>query len=109
MPFGARDGRVLGIITQLGYTSVYWTIDSGDWREDATTQRVRDKVLGSIENGGIVVQHCNAPQSAEALPSILEGLKSKGAHRSYRLRALWGKPQRRRGSNSHRRAVRHCL
>ncbi len=78
MPFGARDGRVLGIITQLGYTSVYWTIDSGDWREEATTQRVRDKVLGSIENGGIVVQHCNAPQSAEALPSILEGLKSKG-------------------------------
>lgn len=78
MPFGARDGRVLGVVTEEGYTSIFWTVDSGDWLEGATRQRVEQKVLGSVGNGGIVVHHCNGYASAEAMPAILNGLQAKG-------------------------------
>lgn len=78
MPFGARNERVWDAVAQAGYVSVYWTLDSGDWLADATAQSVRRKVVEGSGNGAIVVQHCGSPQTAEALPDILQSLRSKG-------------------------------
>ena len=78
MPFGARDNRVLAIVREAGYTSIYWSLDSGDWQADATAAGVRDKVLSNTANGYIVVEHCAAAQTAQALPAIIQGLQSKG-------------------------------
>ena len=78
MPYGARDGRVLGIMEQIGYRSIFWTLDSGDWLAGSTKARVEQTVLNNIGNGYIVVEHCNAESSAQALPAILDGLKERG-------------------------------
>jgi len=80
-PFGARDHRVLQAAAQAGYRSVYWTLDSGDWREGATAAGVRDRVVQGAQNGAIVVMHLGSPQTAEALPEILRRLQAAG----YRL------------------------
>lgn len=78
MPFGARDPRVMDIVSGAGYTSIFWTLDSGDWQENATVAGVRSRVLEGVKPGAIVVHHCAADQTAGALPDILAGLKSKG-------------------------------
>jgi len=80
-PFGARDARVLRAAWAAGYRSVYWTLDSGDWREDATPEAVRERVLGQMQNGSIVVLHLGSWATARALPEILDGLQAAG----YRL------------------------
>lgn len=80
-PFGARDRRVWQAAAQAGYRSVYWTLDSGDWREGATAAGVRDRVVQNAQNGAIVVMHLGLPQTAEALPEIVRRLQAAG----YRL------------------------
>lgn len=90
MPFGARNPKVLEVVYQAGYSSIYWTLDSGDWLADATAGSVLDRA-GNAKNGDIVVEHCGAPQSAEALPAILANLKARGMH-VVTISELLGKP-----------------
>ena len=78
MPFGARDSRVIDIVSSAGYSSIFWTLDSGDWQEGTTVNSVRSRVLDGVKPGAIVVHHCAADQTAGALPDILAGLKSRG-------------------------------
>jgi peptidoglycan/xylan/chitin deacetylase (PgdA/CDA1 family) len=77
-PFGARNQRVLDLAGELGYRSVYWTLDSGDWRNNATAPVVLNRVLSNIGPGDIVVHHVAAIPTAEALPAIIEGIQARG-------------------------------
>lgn len=77
-PFGARNQRVLSISAGQGYQSVYWTFDSGDWREDFTAQMVYNKVISEAVNGAIIVMHLDSQLTAEVLPKEIEQLKAKG-------------------------------
>ena len=82
---GYRDARVRRLAASLGYRPIYWTVDSGDWREDATAEAVRRRVLDGAANGAIIVMHFESPRTADtvapALPGIVDGLRAKG----YRL------------------------
>jgi peptidoglycan/xylan/chitin deacetylase (PgdA/CDA1 family) len=77
-PFGARNQRVLDIAGELGFRSIYWTLDSGDWRNNATTAGVLARVLNNVGPGDIVVHHVAAYPTAEALPTILDSLLTRG-------------------------------
>lgn len=78
MPFGARNSRVNETVSGAGYRSIYWTLDSGDWREGATAAGVAQRVLGNVGPGYIVVHHTAADQTADALPEIIKGIQAKG-------------------------------
>lgn len=79
---GYRDARVRRLAASLGYRPIYWTADSGDWREDATAAEVRQRVLAGAANGSIIVMHFDSPRSADTisgvLPEIIDGLRAKG-------------------------------
>lgn len=77
-PFGARDQRVLAVAEELGYRSVYWTLDSGDWRTGVTPGAVLRRVLSNVEAGDIVVHHLASDATAQALPEILDALAARG-------------------------------
>lgn len=77
-PFGSRNQRVLDLARALGYRSIYWTLDSGDWRTNASAAGVQYKVLSTAGAGDIVVHHVAAYSTAEALPGIIQGLQSQG-------------------------------
>jgi peptidoglycan/xylan/chitin deacetylase (PgdA/CDA1 family) len=77
-PFGSRDQRIMQTVRNEGWLyHVYWTADSGDWR-DITPAQVRANVTNAARNGAIIVQHCGSPQTAEVLPSIIDDLKALG-------------------------------
>jgi peptidoglycan/xylan/chitin deacetylase (PgdA/CDA1 family) len=77
-PLGARDERVRKIVGDDGYLTIYWTLDSWDSvRKGITAEQIRDRVLGKVQPGSIVLMHCGSQATAEALPEILEGLKAR--------------------------------
>lgn len=77
-PFGARDRRVLALARQLGFRSVLWSLDSGDWRAGATAAGVLRRVLANVAPGDVVVHHVAAEATAAALPTLLDGLAERG-------------------------------
>jgi peptidoglycan/xylan/chitin deacetylase (PgdA/CDA1 family) len=77
-PFGGRDDRVLRVVEEEGFRSIYWTFDSGDWIEGATTDRVRSAVLRQAVAGAVVVHHVSPNATAQAMPDIIDELRSRG-------------------------------
>lgn len=80
VPMGSRDDRVLQILKDLGYRSVYWDIDSWDAisRKRMTSAKIEERVLGMIRNGSIVLMHCGSRPTADALDSMLQKLIAQG-------------------------------
>lgn len=81
-PFGARDTRVLRIAANLGYRSIYWTLDSLDSMEPRKTpefliDRITSKTDGELD-GAIILMHVGEKSTADALPAIIADLQGRG-------------------------------
>jgi peptidoglycan/xylan/chitin deacetylase (PgdA/CDA1 family) len=44
-PYGSRDDRVRGLVAQLGYRTVYWTVNTLDWQPSATPDSITKIVV----------------------------------------------------------------
>lgn len=81
----ARDGRVLRVAAELGFRSIFWSADSGDWTYTATAESVYNKTMAGASNGAIIVMHFDSPttlnSTAVALPQLIDDLRASG----YRL------------------------
>ena len=77
-PFGARNARVLAAAWQAGYRSVYWTVDSGDWVENATPAGVQQTVVSKAVNGAVVVMHLGSVHTPQVLNQIIASLRRAG-------------------------------
>lgn len=77
-PGGKAGPLVIQAAAAKGFTHIIqWDIDSDDWKgisADAITQ----KVLLGAHNGAIVLFHCSAPHTFEALPAIIDTLRGRG-------------------------------
>jgi peptidoglycan/xylan/chitin deacetylase (PgdA/CDA1 family)/rhodanese-related sulfurtransferase len=81
-PFGERNERVLRIAANLGYRSIYWTIDSLDSVEPPKTsefliERITSKTDAELD-GAIILMHVGEKSTAEALPAIIANLQGRG-------------------------------
>lgn len=83
-PYGARDARVLKIASNLGYRSIYWTLDSLDGVEPIkTTQFLIERIASKSDeqlDGAIILMHVGVRSTAEALPVIISNLQNRGFH-----------------------------
>jgi peptidoglycan-N-acetylglucosamine deacetylase len=81
-PFGERTPRVLRLVHEMGYRSVYWTIDSLDSVEPPKTPAfLVERIISHTDaelDGAIVLFHVGERNTAEALPEIIRNLKSRG-------------------------------
>lgn len=77
-PYGARDSRTLAQVGAEGYVSVYWTIDTLDWKPERTPAEVKESILSRVAPGSIVLMHVGSRQTAEVLPEIIAELKARG-------------------------------
>jgi peptidoglycan-N-acetylglucosamine deacetylase len=81
-PFGERNERVLRIAANLGYRSIYWTIDSLDSVEprkprDFLIDRITSKTNAELD-GAIILMHVGEKSTADALPVIIADLQARG-------------------------------
>ena len=83
-PYGDRDPRVLKIAADLGYRSIYWTIDSLDSVEPKKTpQFLIDRIASKSDaelDGAIILMHVGERSTADALPTIIADLQARGFH-----------------------------
>ncbi len=77
-PYGARDRHTLALLGEEGYASVYWTIDTLDWKAERKAGQIRDTVLTKAAPGAIVLMHVGGKNTAAALSEIIPGLRADG-------------------------------
>ena len=77
-PYGARDRATLALVGEEGYVSVYWTIDTLDWKAERTAAQISDTVLSKAAPGAIVLMHVGGKNTAAALSEIIPGLRAAG-------------------------------
>jgi peptidoglycan/xylan/chitin deacetylase (PgdA/CDA1 family) len=79
-PGGCYDAAALTAIAPVGCTAVEYDDVSGD-AFGSSAKTIVEKTLAQARPGSIVVLHitlANAPRTAEALPSIIRGLRARG-------------------------------
>ena len=83
-PYGVRDARVLKVAANLGYRSIYWTLDSLDGVDPVKTpQFLIDRITNRNDadlDGAIILMHVGVRSTADALPAIIANLQHRGFH-----------------------------
>jgi peptidoglycan-N-acetylglucosamine deacetylase len=80
-PGGCHSSADLRLVRSLGHEAVGWDVVSGDsYQPDPAV--VERNVLANVRPGSIVVLHLNgfpnAPATADALPTVISSLRSRG-------------------------------
>jgi peptidoglycan/xylan/chitin deacetylase (PgdA/CDA1 family) len=76
-PGGVFDPTVAETSEALGYTTVLWTDDPGDYASPGTDLIV-SRTIDKATPGGIILLHDGPEQTLEALPQIIEILRERG-------------------------------
>ncbi|MDH7478668.1 MAG: polysaccharide deacetylase family sporulation protein PdaB [Syntrophomonadaceae bacterium] len=78
-PNGDYDNSVINAAQECGYRVIQWGTDSLDWKNPGVNVIVQ-RVLTRAHPGDIILMHASDTclQTAEALPSVLRGLKEQG-------------------------------
>ncbi len=77
-PYGGRDSRVRSLAANLGYRTVYWTIDTLDWQTTATPDSITKKVMDNLRNGVIVLMHAGSDVEARTLDGLMTKIEAMG-------------------------------
>lgn len=78
-PYGSYDAECVKEIKEMGYYPIQWSNDSLDWKQEgveAILQHVYEGV--KPHSGTIILFHNGAEFTIEALPFVIEQLKSQG-------------------------------
>jgi peptidoglycan/xylan/chitin deacetylase (PgdA/CDA1 family) len=68
----------LRVVAAAGFTTVMWSLDSGDWRTTQPADVVNAVVGREVQPGSIVLFHDGQSWTVEALRTILLILKGAG-------------------------------
>ncbi len=78
-PYGDYNNNLITTTRSINYYPIQWDVDSLDWKNygvDSIINTVLNhKHLG---NGSIILMHNGAKYTADALESVIKGLKEKG-------------------------------
>lgn len=79
-PEGCFDTALLCEAQRLGYKTVFWSFAYADWdnaRQPAPTA-AKEKILGNIHNGAVLLLHPTSKTNATVLGDVLRELKAQG-------------------------------
>lgn len=76
-PYGDYNNNVVSATDSLKMYCVQWDIDSLDWK-DPTPQQMIERIKNNLKNGSIILMHNGATNTPEALPQIIDMIKSEG-------------------------------
>lgn len=77
-PYGDYDNNTVTAVENAGMKCIQWSVDSLDWKENATAESIANRVISKVEPGSIVLFHNDADHTPEALPTVLKTLKEQG-------------------------------
>lgn len=77
-PYGAYNDNVINQATNMGYTTIQWSLDSIDWKPGITRDEIKNRVLKKASKGDVVLFHNDTPHTSKILPEIISSLKKEG-------------------------------
>lgn len=77
-PYGDYNNTMCDTVKECGMYTIQWDVDSKDWMEGHTAEKIVKDVCGKVKPGSIVLFHNAAVHTPQALPIILEKLISEG-------------------------------
>lgn len=77
-PFGAINDTIVKAAQSEGYYVIGWTVDSSDWVDGATPDKVYNWVTKNVCPGAIIVMHDINAANYTALPRIIDYLVEQG-------------------------------
>ncbi len=83
-PFLATNDAVDRLVKERCYRSIWFTVDTADWKEGATAQGIEDSVFmhrgeeREILPGSIFIFHGSQKENVRALPRVIERLRQRG-------------------------------
>lgn len=76
-PYGEFDDSLITTLDGMGMKVIQWDVDSVDWKKPSAAE-IKKKVLKGVKPGSILLFHNDLENTTEALPEILNNLKSQG-------------------------------
>lgn len=79
-PMGEYSERTLSKIQSLGYTTVMWSFAYDDWDEKKQDREdyAKQKILGNVHNGAVILLHGNSKDNANTLDYCIKEIKKSG-------------------------------
>ncbi len=77
-PYGAVSPASLLVCAREGFTTVLWSLDSGDWANHDAAQIEQAVLQHRTTPGEIVLLHEGQPWTLDALPAIVGNLRKAG-------------------------------
>ncbi|RKN85417.1 polysaccharide deacetylase family protein [Paenibacillus ginsengarvi] len=78
-PYGTYSPHLLTLLTDLGYTSYFWSTAMKDWepRKNGADDAYND-IIGNLHDGNVILMHQASKENIEAMDRILKQIKSEG-------------------------------
>lgn len=76
-PYGEYNDRLITVAEELGLTTVQWSVDSLDWKNESK-EAIVNRIKKRAHAGAIILMHNNSDYVTEALPDIIAYLKADG-------------------------------
>ena len=77
-PYGDYNNQMIKNVESINMYTIQWDVDSGDWMEGHTAERIKNDVLKKVKAGSIILFHNAAVNTPAALPGIIESLIADG-------------------------------
>ena len=76
-PYGASDATSRSVVTGKGYSICGWSIDTLDWKGNSA-DTITQIVTSQARPGAVVLMHMSFQADVDALPRIIDNLRSRG-------------------------------
>lgn len=78
-PYGDYNTRLIETSYHNNYYPIQWSVDSLDWKNYGTASIIKNVVNNpALDSGSIILMHNGAKYTADALDSVIAGLKERG-------------------------------
>ncbi|MFS0837547.1 polysaccharide deacetylase family protein [Paenibacillus sp. 1P03SA] len=78
-PYGKYSPHLLGLASDMGYTSVFWSTAMRDWEPRANgAEDPYNDIMNNLHPGNIILMHQGSKENMEALDRILKDVKKAG-------------------------------
>lgn len=78
-PYGDYDDDLIHDVTDCGYYTIQWDVDSLDWKDYGTKDIVKTVLNNKdLQNGSIILMHNEGKYTKDALEQVIVGLRDKG-------------------------------
>ncbi|OPZ14769.1 MAG: Peptidoglycan-N-acetylglucosamine deacetylase [candidate division BRC1 bacterium ADurb.BinA364] len=77
-PYGAANQEMRDLCKSLGIEIILWSVDPEDWKSGMTAEKIMSTVRKDTKGGSIILLHDRLSQTIEAVPMIVEYVRSLG-------------------------------